>query len=201
MKLAGEPPPQESYSRRLVRLQRASWKRLIPVQLPYRLHLKALRPGATLELGCGIGRNLSALGRESAGIDIDAESVRYVREVLRLTAYTPDEFRASAHGTGAQFDTLLLSHVLEHVHPESIDALVSPYLRHVRQTGRIVIFTPQERGFASDATHVAFFDFQAGKALAQRLGLEIERQYSFPFPRRVGRIFTYNEFVTLLRFA
>jgi hypothetical protein len=36
-------------------------------------------------------------------------------------------------------------------------------------------------------------------ALARDLGLTVARQYSFPFPRAFGRLFTYNEFVTVAR--
>ena len=31
------------------------------------------------------------------------------------------------------------------------------------------------------------------------LGLTVDRQFSFPFPRAVGKVFTYNEFVTIAR--
>jgi hypothetical protein len=42
-----------------------------------------------------------------------------------------------------------------------------------------------------------FTDQPALAALAGELGLRVERQYSFPLPRRAGRVFTYNEFVTV----
>jgi hypothetical protein len=35
--------------------------------------------------------------------------------------------------------------------------------------------------------------------MATALGLAVEKQYSFPFPRAAGKIFTYNEFVTVTR--
>jgi hypothetical protein len=62
-----------------------------------------------------------------------------------------------------------------------------------------VLITPQEAGFASDATHVAFHDFAALAGLEAALGLRSERAYSFPFPRPVGRVFRYNEFVSVAR--
>ena len=40
---------------------------------------------------------------------------------------------------------------------------------------------------------------EARAVLARDLGLVPERSYSFPFPRFVGRVFTYNEFVQVSR--
>ena len=97
------------------------------------------------------------------------------------------------------FDGLLAAHLLEHM-PES-DALeiLSSYLPFVRGGGRIVFITPQQRGYASDATHVRFVGFDEASALAAKLGLTVDRTYSFPFPRLAGRIFTHNEFITVTR--
>jgi hypothetical protein len=35
--------------------------------------------------------------------------------------------------------------------------------------------------------------------LSEALGLGVARQYSFPLPRFAGKVFTYNEFVTVAR--
>jgi hypothetical protein len=76
---------------------------------------------------------------------------------------------------------------------------VRPYLRFLRPGGRLILITPQEAGYASDATHLTFLDLDALAALARGLGLEVERRYSFPFPRSAGRAFRYNEFVLVAR--
>ena len=57
--------------------------------------------------------------------------------------------------------------------------------------------TPQEAGDKTDSTHVRFVDFAGTADLAAAIGFEVARQYSFPFPRPVGRLFPYNEFVTV----
>jgi hypothetical protein len=69
----------------------------------------------------------------------------------------------------------------------------------VRPQGRLLLITPQEVGYRSDASHVEFLDFTALRAVSDALGLRTERQYSFPFPRPFGRIFIYNEFVSMSR--
>ena len=75
----------------------------------------------------------------------------------------------------------------------------APYLPYLRPDAVVVLICPQERGFASDPTHTVFTDQAALGALAGELGLSVERQFSFPFFRPVGRVFTYNEFVTVAR--
>ena len=83
--------------------------------------------------------------------------------------------------------------------PGEADALVRPYLPFLGEPGRLVIITPQEAGFMSDATHVEFMDHKRNAALLDCLGFAVEAEHSFPFPRRLGPFFKYNEFVTLGR--
>ncbi len=196
-----EDPPTAGadYAERLRTLSTARWKRWLDVQAPYRAHLRRLRLGRTLDVGCGTGRNLRALDPGSVGVDHNPYSVALAREA-GFTAVTTEEFRADAELTRPEgFDSMLVAHVVEHLQPADARTVLESYVPCVRRGGRIVLITPQERGFASDATHVAFTDTGALRALCVDLGLTPERSYSFPFPRAVGRVFTYNEFVVLAR--
>lgn len=56
---------------------------------------------------------------------------------------------------------------------------------------------PQERGYASDPTHVRFTTGEDLVRLAQDVGLHPGEPFSFPFPRSAGRAFIYNEFCLL----
>ncbi|WP_242371641.1 class I SAM-dependent methyltransferase [Anaeromyxobacter sp. SG26] len=187
------------YADRLVGLQQAWWKRLLEVQRPYREHLRRLNLGFVLEVGCGIGRNLAHLGPGAAvGVDVDARAVEIAR-ARRLVAFTPEELDASAFAVAGRFDALLLSHVLEHLHLGDAEALVRRYLPLLRADARVVAITPQEAGFRSDPTHVEFMDFTRVATVLEGAGLELSERYSFPFPRAVGRVFKYNEFVCIAR--
>src|SRR5690349_17057220 len=53
------------YAARLHALQGKRWKRLLNVQAPYQWNLRRRHLGRTLEIGCGIGRNLASLGAGS----------------------------------------------------------------------------------------------------------------------------------------
>ena len=161
----------EEYADRLRTLSDARWKQVLDVQRPYRWNLERQGMGRTLDVGCGIGRNLVNLGRDSVGVDHNPESV----------------------------DGMLVAHVLEHVHPEHWEGLVGAYLPYVKPGGTVMMICPQEKGYSTDSTHVHFTDGAQMADLAQRVGLEVEKNYSFPFPRFAGRFFPYNEFCLVAR--
>jgi 2-polyprenyl-3-methyl-5-hydroxy-6-metoxy-1,4-benzoquinol methylase len=166
--------------------------------LPYRWYLQRLKLGFALDVGCGIGRNLANLDGNAVGVDHNPESVRIARD-RGFSAFTAEEFRASDFGRPGTFDSLLCSHVVEHMTQEQARALLREYTPFVRAGGRVVVVTPQEAGFRSDATHVEFVDFGTLDRLVRSVGLTPEAAYSRPFPRLVGRFFRYNEFISLSR--
>jgi SAM-dependent methyltransferase len=186
------------YAERLRRLDTSWWRRTLNVQAPYRWNIRRLHLGRVLDVGSGLGRNLAHLGNNGVGVDHNPESVAISR-ARGLTAFTSAEFPSTEYAVPGAFDSLLLAHVVEHVDPDFAVELVRTYLPYVKPGGHVLFITPQERGYASDPTHIAFTDFAGLHRLADRLGLTVEREYSFPLPRFAGKAFTYNEFVVLTR--
>jgi len=186
----------QAYTQRLLTMP--WWKRVFDVQLPYRLHMQSLNLGFVLDVGCGLGRNLSNLGGRDAGVGVDhnPQSI-LVAQQRGLIAYTLDGFKLSEYATSGRFDTLVISHVLEHLSAEQSASLLADYVPYLKKNGRILIITPQDAGFASDPTHVRFMGFDEVRGLLLQAKGVIDKQYSFPFPRVVGRWFRHNEFVTL----
>jgi 2-polyprenyl-3-methyl-5-hydroxy-6-metoxy-1,4-benzoquinol methylase len=201
---AGETPGTAGadYAERLKRLETARWKQVLNVQAPYRWNLRRLRLGRTLDVGCGIGRNLSHLsdGKNPppVGVDHNPTSIELAR-ARGFTAYTVDEFHGSAEAKPDAFDAILASHLVEHLPEPDAKAVVESYLPYLRSGGRMVFITPQEKGYTTDATHVRFSGFDEVSALARDVGLTVLKKYSFPFPRVVGKVFAYNEFVVIAR--
>ena len=146
-----------------------------------------------LDIGCGVGRCLAFVDGNGVGVDHNPSSVQECR-ARGLLAHTPEEFQRAELGL---FDTILLSHVLEHLDEASGEALVARYLPHLRPGGRIILITPQEAGQRSDPTHVRFVDAAASRALLERLGAGSITSRSFPMPRLVGRVFVHNETVVV----
>ena len=173
------------------------WKQLLDVQRPYRANLRRLDMGFVLEVGCGIGRNLLSLrkiGIEAIGVDHNAHSVE---EAVRrgFNALTVETFNSMYSEKKRQFDTLLVSHVLEHMTKLEAANLISFYLPYLKQQGRIIVITPQEKGFSSDSTHVEFMNFDIVSEVLEQSDLTIVEKYSFPLPRFFGKLYTHNEFV------
>lgn len=183
-----------NYTERLATLEKAGIKRLLPTQAPYRWNLRRLKLGRVLDIGCGLGRNLQNCGPDSVGVDHNPTSVATARE-RGLTAYTPEELAEAADCGPGSFDSLLCAHVLEHLDEDVAAGLLAQYLPYVKPGGSVVLITPQEAGYRTDATHVRFIGFEELRAYAAEAGLTTQRTYSFPFPRAAGKVFPYNEFV------
>ena len=186
---------EQWYAERLKRLQSRRWKQLLRVQAPYQWNLRRQHLGRTIDVGCGVGRNLSTLGPGALGVDHNEASVAEAR-AQGFNAVTVDEFRASPPERDS-FDSLLFAHIIEHMTAPQAASLVSEYLPFLRPGGKVFMICPQERGYASDSTHVEFADADDLVRLAQRVGLDPEKPRSFPLPRVAGPYFIYNE-TTLL---
>ncbi|MGY2874533.1 SAM-dependent methyltransferase [Marmoricola sp. URHA0025 HA25] len=174
------------------------WKRALGTQAPYRWNLRRQDLGRTLDVGCGVGRNLAWLDPGSVGVDHNASAVTIARS-RGLTALTVEEWQDSPHRVPESFDGLLFAHVIEHVASDSAAGLVDDYLPYLRPGGTVFFICPQERGFASDPTHVSWTTGPMLMDLASDLGLVAEQWRSFPLPRVAGRWFTYNEFCVRAR--
>lgn len=183
------------YADFLKKKQRVWWKRLLDVQAPYRWNIRRLNPGFILDIGCGIGRNLIHLNGQGVGIDHNEQAVRTSRE-LGLKAFTPEEFQNTDYAHHL-FDTILLAHVAEHMTQREVVRLLQGYLHLLKPGGKLIIITPQEAGYRSDPTHVEFMDFAKVREINSLLDFPVLQEYSFPFPRLAGRIFKYNEFVSV----
>ena len=186
-----------AYTERLTQHSGARWKQVLDVQAPYRWNLRRiLGERRTLDVGCGIGRNLANLPAGSVGVDHNVTSVQVCRDA-GYPALTVEEFLAQDPAEHGGFGGMLAAHLVEHLPEGGAGDVLAPYLPYLAPDAKLVLICPQERGFASDATHTVFTDQAKLGALAQQLGLRVQKQYSFPLPRLAGKVFTYNEFVTV----
>ncbi len=183
------------YAERLRSREGKWWKKRLHVQAPYQWNLRRQDLGRTLDIGCGIGRNLGTLPAGSLGVDHNATAVREARS-RGLSARTSEEFLADPP-EHESFDSLLMAHVVEHMDEEAAQRLLRDYLPFVRTGGQVFLVCPQERGYASDPTHVRYLDARALERLLGGAGLVVQQTASFPFPALVGKVFVYNEFTAL----
>lgn len=186
----------EDYARRLQAKQQVWWKKALNVQAPYQWNLRRQHLGRTLDVGCGIGRNLETLDPGSVGVDHNSHAITLARE-RGVTALTVAEWQHSELRAPESFDAILLSHVIEHMSAAEGVALLRDYLPYLRPGGKVFFVCPQERGYASDPTHVRFTTGDDLAELAREVGLQPQPWFSFPFPRWAGKPFVYNEFCLL----
>lgn len=186
----------EGYARRLQAKQEVWWKKALNVQAPYQWNLRRQQLGRTLDVGCGIGRNLETLAPGSVGVDHNAAAVQVARD-RGVVALTVEEWKRSELRVPESFDGMLLAHVIEHLDAEAGIAILTDYLHFLRRGGKVFFVCPQERGYDSDPTHVRFTTGGDLAQLSRDVGLVPAPWFSFPFPRLVGKAFVYNEFCLL----
>lgn len=187
---------KKEYTEGLISRQSKWWKTLFNVQAPYRFNIRRLKPGFVLDVGCGIGRNLLHLDGYGIGVDHNAASVEVCKQ-RGLTAFTVEDFKSAVYNEFERFDSLLFAHVAEHMTANDFANLLIEYLPFLKKGGKVIVITPQEYGYRSDDTHIQFMDFEKVKDIVTNKGLTIQQQYSFPFPRFVGKMFKFNEFVSV----
>jgi len=186
----------EQYANYLINHQKSLKGKVF--QIPYQTHLRILGLGKTLDVGCGAGRNLQTLDKNSIGIDHNSIMIRSCKE-RGMNAFTTEEWDLQKQNHLNTFDSILFSHVAEHMHLSEFQQLLGSMLPLLKLGGRIVIICPQEAGYKTDDTHVELIDFEKVATVFKNLNLKTEKQYSFPFIRKFGTFFPYNEFVSVGR--
>jgi SAM-dependent methyltransferase len=156
-----------------------------------------LRPASVVEVGCGDGALLTALGArglaggELHGFEVSEEAARIARERGLSVAVYDGERLPSRDG---EFDLAVLSHVLEHV-PEPADLLREA----ARVAGAVLVEVPLEanlsasraakRQGAAEIGHIQALDRSAVRALVERAGLRIDGELLDPLPLAVHTFF------------
>lgn len=132
-------------------------KKVLPVE----------REDAILDIGCGLGQMLKALGAigygNLSGVDISQSAVASCRaeglNVDRIESIA--EFRPEA---GKRFDFIIMSHVIEHIEKPEIVATLRAIKTHLlNEGGQLVIMTPNAQSHTGcywayeDFTHSTIF--------------------------------------------
>ena len=134
LKSSGDTTEGVDYTDRLQRLSGAGWKRALNVKPPCRWNIRRLDLGFTLDVGCGIGRNLEHLDGNGVGVDHNPTSIAACR-AAGLTAFTIEDFFKSEYATPGRFDAVLGAHLIEHVEEEQAKEIISSYLPFLRSAG------------------------------------------------------------------
>lgn len=108
-----------------------------------------------LDVGCGLGRYLIPLseqGNQVYGIDKNANTVNFLNKKGFLNVYIVDE--ADAH-LPADFDFVIMSHIIEHLLPKDLIAFLDKYLDYLKVGGKLIIASPfLHKRFYNDYDHI-----------------------------------------------
>jgi 2-polyprenyl-3-methyl-5-hydroxy-6-metoxy-1,4-benzoquinol methylase len=110
------------------------------------MYLGRVPPGRVLEIGCGDGRSLAALrdrGWEVHGLDLDEKAVATARQTFGLPVLCSSI--GSAGFADEEFDAVVMSHVIEHVHDPI--GLLRESIRVLKPGGHLVVITPNTNGW------------------------------------------------------
>lgn len=146
--------------------------------------------GPTLDFGCGIGELLSRLPLGSIGLEYNKASVAHCRALgLEVDFYDgyADGWQLSVVPSGRRFDSMIISHVLEHL--ESPVPMLASVMGAARKLGvtRILVIVPGRAGFRIDETHRTFVDLRmlSDPSITRGTGFALTESRYFPGDFRV----------------
>jgi SAM-dependent methyltransferase len=155
--------------------------------------------GPTIDFGCGAGQLLARLPPGSVGLEINPFLVAELqKQGLDAMLYDAEDdgFTFSVLA-GRRFDTLVLSHVLEHF--AQPDEILKRIFASTRSLGvrRVVAVVPGAKGYRSDATHKTYIDrrYLERQGLMASDGFKVARMSRFPLDSdMLNERFTFHEF-------
>jgi trans-aconitate methyltransferase len=158
--------------------------------------------GPTVDVGCGAGQILERLPAGSVGIEVNPVLVAgHVARGLDVRTAQLNPARIDLSSLAAkQFNTLVLSHVLEHF--ADAQSVLKTLLTDAKALGikKLIIIVPGQVGYRSDATHKTFVTEAYIKAngLTRFEGFELQPTSYFPGNfKALGELFIYHEMMLI----
>lgn len=167
-------------------------------------HLLRFVRGRGLDVGCGAGQILERMPAGSVGIEVNPVLLDDLRaRGLDVRPALPDPRRIDLSSVaGERFDTLVLSHVLEHF--DHADRVLAQLLDDAAALGvdTLIVVVPGWVGYRSDDTHKTFVTSDYVEVAGLRLHAGFALQATRYFPGNapwIGRLFPHHELMLVYR--
>lgn len=159
--------------------------------------------GASLDFGCGIGHLLQKLPGGSKGVEYNHEAVKFCRDKGLTVMYYDgfaDNWGLSTLPADWTFQSLVISHVLEHL-DEPMNVLRALLAAgEGRGISKVLVIVPGMAGFGIDLTHRTFVNIEMlQNAGLEAMGWQIMSAKHFPGNwKPLGNYFPHHELQVLL---
>lgn len=161
------------------------YRRLFPVDIPFKYIAKSCCKGKILDIGCGPGRYLAFFPDRAIGVDHNMDFIEYTHK-RGFTSYHTSELHNIEN---QKFDTLLFAHILEHMCMYDGETLINTYIKYLNKNGRIIIIVPHGYCYNNDPTHVLYYGPEQVEMLSNRIGFHIRKSFYHPFPDFLSKYF------------
>jgi len=158
----------------------------------------SLADGPTIDFGCGIGDLLTRLPDGSCGLEYNPHTVDVARRRgLNVALYDGklDDWQMSALPENIKFQTMVISHVLEHF--ENPFEIFTKLINSAEKCSvrRLVIIVPGLAGYKIDDSHRQFIQANDFKRFFECLPTwQIKSMQFYPINvKKISELFTHNE--------
>lgn len=152
--------------------------------------LKSLRkwvnPGPILDLGCGDMKSATTFAQKVIGVDRHG-----LPDLPYLFSMDVIEYLKSQHIE--KFQTILMSHIVEHLPPKSLIPMFRRIGKILFTSGRVIILTPNPRNigvitrtFWGDIEHVRPYTAELLGEMLTRAGMKVLYAGDDPYTRQPG---------------
>ncbi len=165
---------------------RRSWLRQIVRNIFLRSAV-ALARGKTVDFGCGAGELLKCLPAGSVGIEVNPQCVKFLQKTgydCRHCKPEEDDFRLLMLSPEDEIQTLICSHVLEHLADPGRALCRLGEACGRLGIGRMVFIVPDMAGFKSHFAHVTYCNEETFSE-TDISGFTLVKMRHFPFRFRV----------------
>lgn len=155
--------------------------------------------GPTLDFGCGLGELLELLPAGSQGLEYNLVAVAHCRKNgLRVDAYdgAMDNWHLSALPILKKFESMVISHVLEHLDDPMVILHKLLSAAAARDIRRVLVIVPGSAGYDIDPTHRTFINLEQLADVRVTTGTSFQLEQTRYFPgnwRSIGDYLSHHE--------